>query len=521
MAIALAACSSGGGGGSSAPAPAGHWLVGFAGRVVAGTVATPAGNAAIAAPNLVIVDPQAPAQPVTVESGGQWLMQSLVADATYDSTVRAWTQFAYRMLVYAKGNRLYRVDLKRTGSPPAGVQLSSATTTQLCPALPGEEVPAPAWTANDFVFAERSMLVYRSPGADNSCHTSDDTFLAMRADMGPADAPIAAREVVWTVYGQNRALTGFLVKEGSEIRRVDGAFGNPATLFSAPSFKPVAGFVTQALDDLLFFQDGSNIKLFNLTAGSGPTTVLALLPGEEVERSAFDADGSTVYVATKLGAGGRIIALPASGVGAELASESGGPVAGVGATPTRIVFSVGDSLKSVPKGGGATTTLASPVAPWALGEAYVAGENVYYNLRNAAPGAGAGSLRVAIIGTDGSNAQELLDAAVIGAALPRPWSVSQTSYHAIFVANNLPSGAPSPYSGASLRAYGGAARSVLHTYGALPAGTQFFACACFFVQWGDPGLFFVYGMAGGEVAIDLYLFNSIAPGMTRVTNFLP
>jgi hypothetical protein len=127
-----------------------------------------------------------------------------------------------------------------------------------------------------------------------------------------------------------------------------------------------------------------------------------------------------------------------------------------------------------------------------------------------------------MIGADGSNFQELIDAAIAGLALPRPlpWLHALNGpWHAVFLATNLLSGTSSPYSGATLHAYEGTTRNALTTYGALPTG----ALAGLFqsswmIQWGGPGLF---SAIGGSGTSDLYFVGGTSPGLTRVTNFIP
>jgi hypothetical protein len=338
-------------------------LWGFAGAFASGAVATPSGNAPISTANLVIVDPQSPAAPVTLESAGQWVQQERAIEASVDLAARVATNIEDRIFTYAKGDRLYRVDLRRTGSTPAAVQMSSASTTQLCPLAAGLP-PSPTWSANDFASADRSMYGYRSTGPDNTCGTLDDALIAIRANMGPADAPIAALPVLSPLRSPDGALDGFLVRSGMNVQRVDTNFASPTTLFTGPVGR-VYQLMTQALEELLIFDDGASVKIYNLTTGSGPTSVFSLNTGERLQLMGTDDSGAYFELKTA-GPGGRVLRVGYDGGATVLATESAGLFAWIGLTPSRVVYRSGASIKSVLKTGGVATTIASPAAPWTI-----------------------------------------------------------------------------------------------------------------------------------------------------------
>ncbi len=136
------------------------------------------------------------------------------------------SNFAAHSLVFWKGDRLYRQNLiSSSGLPTADIR-STLTLSQVC------EEDSYLLDAFDMVDPAMSYQVFRQRGADNFCNTGDDTFAAVRMNMAATSAPMSVKQPLFAIHAANGALSGFLVKDGKSVQRVDTNFANPVTLFT-------------------------------------------------------------------------------------------------------------------------------------------------------------------------------------------------------------------------------------------------------------------------------------------------
>ena len=147
--------------------------------------------------------------------------------------------------IYKGGDgHIYGLDLAGT-SPPAPQQLSSetaATIDDTC-TLSGTAVPGAnydyvgVYFQADLQNPTNSSYIYRLPGPDGACNTSDDVFHMVKTGMSAATAPITVSAMpIATVRTSQGGISGFVIKSGASLELVDSNFANPTVLgtFGAP-----------------------------------------------------------------------------------------------------------------------------------------------------------------------------------------------------------------------------------------------------------------------------------------------
>jgi hypothetical protein len=169
-------------------------------------------------------------------------------------------------------------DLYGTSDPvamPVSTETSS-TIDPLCTST-GTSGGAPnfdyagVYLAPDLASPTNTTYIYRLPGADGVCGTSDDVIHAVKTGMLATDAPLAAAAMpTATVYSSNGAILGFVAKSGASLVMEDASLANPVTLGTFPATVGVAspmptGLVTGFASGRLFDVDG-NIVFIDYTA---------------------------------------------------------------------------------------------------------------------------------------------------------------------------------------------------------------------------------------------------------------
>jgi hypothetical protein len=118
------------------------------------------------------------------------------------------TAWGIRYRVYAKRNNLYKIDLRKSGNPsptPAATQVSTAAIQGVAATVNTVGQPPLCWLGyqvfDNYRSADQSWIVFHAPGANiNNCGTAADQFIAVKASMGGATAPLVLTE---TVSGQS------------------------------------------------------------------------------------------------------------------------------------------------------------------------------------------------------------------------------------------------------------------------------------------------------------------------------
>ena len=267
--FSLCACGSGNGGGTVTPPPPS--LVSYVGTT--GTFAAWAdpttGTAAFA--------------PV-----GSYAAKKQTLHGSVDFTTGTSLSQAAGVEVY-KGSdgHIYALDLASTSTPVAQ-QLSTesaATTDDLC-SFTGITAGTGAYYnyagifySSDLQTPTNSSYVYRLPGPDGLCNTSDDIFHMVKTGMSSSIAPVVATGMpVAAVHNTNGGLTGFVITNGANLVLVDSNFANPAVLgtFTAPINVAVAlpgGYHSGYPTGQLYVVDG-NIVYVNYTRTTVSTLAL-------------------------------------------------------------------------------------------------------------------------------------------------------------------------------------------------------------------------------------------------------
>lgn len=407
---------------------------------------------------------------------------------------------------------------------PAAQPWTSLATSAMCQF--GYFQLGASWL-RDLKDASRSYYIVRTPGPDGSCNTADDVPRALRLGMGAADAPLTVDEPVSALYAADQSLTGLLVRNGRQVRQVDANFANPRDLFQLENaatpamLNTIGGYPSRTL----VFRDGDKFFGYQVGGSNAPVLLFTLAAGETVTGSGFD---SSAFLALTQGSNTRLVRIDTDLSMHTLANVAGGVSGSVlMLSPSRAVFVAGTAVLSVPRAGGAATTLTSGSAGWLVtGIVAVSGERAYVTAQRASP---YGS-QVRILATDGSASTVLDDTGYLGAARKSPFDPSllgtpagwSEEFHQIqLVEQNT-----SAYNnGGRLRAYDGATGALAVDYGpALPASatrTLNTSPSAAYVQVGQPWLLqVVEGGRYGLSAIDILLVTPGTPGWTRLSSHL-
>ena len=279
---------------------------------------------------------------------------------------------------------IHETDLTSTSAPVAQ-QVSSetaATIDDTC-TLSGTAVAGAntdyvgVYFAADLVTPTNSSYVYRLPGADGVCNTTDDVIHMVKTGMGPTDAPIVASGMpLATVRTALGGIAGFVVKSGASLVLVDGNFQNPVVLgtFAAAIGVAVAlpvGTTQGYPSGQLFVVDGNIVHVDY--AGHSVTAALFAIPGWKPTNpgALFAASPTTLYFSSVTPAAGTtpassvIYAMPADGSAAPtpIDSEAGSivtlqfPVAGA-----NLVWGIEGAaytIRTLPASGGIASTLVT------------------------------------------------------------------------------------------------------------------------------------------------------------------
>src|SRR5271163_40783 len=273
-----------------------------------------------------------------------------------------------------------------SASTPAAQQLStesSATVDDTC-SFTGTTAGTGAYYnyagiffATDLQNPMNSSYVYRLPGPDGICDTSDDIFHIVKTGMSATSAPIVATGMpVTSVHNAMGGITGFVITSGTNLVLVDSNFANPATLgtFAATIGVAVAlpvGTTQGYPAGQLYVVDG-NIVYVNYTAQTVSTSLYSIPNWTTTNAAAtFAASPTTLYFAintpgTKsVPASATIYSMPVDGSAApsSVDNEAGHvatlvfPVNG-----SNLIWGVentgtGYTIRTVPQTGGNPTTL--------------------------------------------------------------------------------------------------------------------------------------------------------------------
>jgi len=155
-----------------------------------------------------------------------------------------------------------------------------------------------------------SSYFYRLPGLDGSCNTADDVVHMVRTGMASTDAPITVSAMpIATVRSATGSITGFVIKSGNQLVKVDNAFANPVALGTFASTIGVAKALPEGTTQgyptaRLFLVDGSIVRVdFAAATTSAPLfTIPGWTPSDD--GALFAASPTALYVAVDTPAAG-------------------------------------------------------------------------------------------------------------------------------------------------------------------------------------------------------------------------
>lgn len=500
----------------------GYYLVSVAGPSVGGTVPYANGTQSVGSPALVAVSTSNPTQtPVTLMPAGQGAPLGV---PVFEATVRGGlvSNLRSRYTVFVQGSRFYVVDQVVAGSNvPMPQLLSDLATTSVCGAS-GSPVEDFSVEGYDLADASRSWLFVHAPGADGQCGTADDTVRALRVNMSGTtpSLDLGTALPVAGIRTSTGAFGGLLVRNGTQVQQLNADLGGASNLFSvSASFASGPVVLAGSAPGVWFHTDAGKLYAVDLSA-PGTRRELATLQAGEVLGVDIVGSNGEYFVPLNGSTGTRVLRVSSTLTATALATYSQ-LVNGLLATDAQLIAEMTTGApQTVPRSGGTPT----PLLTLALGEQVV---SVHAGASTVAMGVssinlttGAATTRVVLLNGDGSNVQNIANAALLGGVAGNAMAIDQTlnRSYAIYVADNVTSLAND--AGATVRAVALDTRATLVTYGTLPAtpaGLLFPYIAGPF-QYSQPGLF---GFAGSSTAaIDLYYFKSDVAGLTRVTNFI-
>jgi hypothetical protein len=502
---------------------AGYYLMAEAGASVDLAIVYANGSQTTDSRALLAVRAESPNGAITVEPAGAALRiftQAIEATVAGGQVSNARERYSF----YLKGGRAWRVDHRVTGTAPVPAMVSTLTPAQLCGSggRPQSDYLA---DSNDYADPSKSWGFFKAPGPDGACDTGDDVNLAVQAGMSATDAPRSVSTVLAGVHGANGAITGFIVRSGNQVQRLDANLANPSNLFTltGTGFQNHGVSYGSTLPGIWLFSDNGRLWGYNLGGNAGAATQLAALAAGE-DSVQIASDGADAYALISTATASRVLKLTESLTSTAVLSLSGRAYS-VESTPTRLVFLVqqgaGVSVGTVPKAGGTLAVVAATSQDdWTTSGLYTSGENIYFQQTKNLGTLNSTEMRVNIVSSDGSNLQTLSATGILGAAgaTSVPYFSEGRLWYAIHLVGGLTIG--QGFSGGTLRTVEGATRNALVTNGVLESPVPSLGYS-FTPHYGVPALISLTPWVVGidNPPIDLYHFDSDAVGVTRITNF--
>lgn len=353
--------------------------------------------------------------------------------------------------------------------------------------------------------------------------------------MSGTDTALTVGQPVATLYDGNAAITGYILRNGSDFQKVDANLANPTTLFTlAPSaFRSFGVSFGATAPGVWLFVNGGQLYAYSLaTQSNAPTVVATRQAGEQIGRILSDgASGYVSITSTSFVSPTFRILRVADTLAVTTVSTGAGQLGDLALTPSRIVTvattigsTISTQVASVLRNGSGFVDIGGAGNAYLTLLAYAAGENVYlYEYLLDGNGQVSG-VRTRIMASEGSNAQTLANTAVAGVlqapSVPLVRTLSFSPY-AVLLVDNVPT--DGTYSGGTLRSVVGSTRASLLTYGTLPATppAAFYAAALDPLLYGLSGLFASTATGANAGTSDLYFVDSSTPNsLTKLTGFL-
>jgi hypothetical protein len=407
-------------------------------------------------------------------------------------------------MLYWKNNQLFRRDLAGGANGlPGEMQVSSLSGAGVCNKEVGGSSGV-ADTGGDLADASRSWRVFQKPGNDNLCNTDDDRFFAVRVNMAASDAALEVPRPVATIHSATGALSGWLVRNGQLMQRVNADFSSPVTLFTLPagelSFEMDAG-----LDNTWVFTVGDKVYAVDLaSAAPAALTPIATLAAGETMFSSTQVVDKSLFIAIGSISSTRVVRY----VLTTKAVNAVGSVPGISSiltvTPTRVMMhgALG-TLVALPVGGGAAQTVYTPPTPRLSFTVQRGGERVWQDMQDS----------VVSVNSDGSGVLVLPGAKLAGCLYRAQASIDGDPLMCdavIIVDGNV---------ARSYDATTGALRLIYGTVSLPPAPSYSMFMVSFLATWGKPFVLSQYVINpndANQMSVANYYIKSGVPGITPI-----
>lgn len=510
----------------------GYYLLSYAGPSVNVTTTFADGPETSGTPALVAVKADNPGLGTsTVEAGGQMSFwnHSVIQASVSGGQVSNVQQ---RYYAYFKGSRLYKVDQSISSGVPVPALLSSLKSSEVCGrSSVTMDLAMLDGMGNDFVDPSRSWMFMVAPGPDGRCDTSaDNQAWAVRLNMDGGSSARLIDMPVAEIRNNDGTLAGFVLRKGTQLSRVDADLGSPTALFKLGSadFNNLSdGNIGSSGPGIWLFIEGGKLYGVDLAKLDG-AKLLATLAADESHQGTVVSDGPHGYLALTSLSGTRILHITDT-LAVDTLATLDVQASDVQLTSSHVVVqSLGLSGKKgqvigIARAGGAKSVLYTLADGEAFGQSQTSGGNVYVNVLGIGPSP---SVRTLISAPDGGSQQWLPGSMVVGWMGAKTWPARSWLGGSASWALFMVDGAVGPFnmSGGTLRSVQGDTRQTLVTYGKLPTGPMATSYA-YVSNYGQASLLPVFSVegsgSGSSFIMDLLYLKTDAPGLTRMTNFLP
>ena len=415
-------------------------------------------------------------------------------------------------LVYPKttGN-FYKVSALKSSGTPTPTQLSSESSAgKICSAFAPTE-------ALDFANPDRSQFVYRTPGQNEICNDTDDVYKMVRLDMGPADAPVTAKEPIGTALHNwtTGAISGWLVNDAGTLKRCDADFANCQASSVASSLK-IKSYTSQVsiagsnrwlvdLDHVLYVYNGDTNTL--------SAAVHSMVGGINQVVMAVINDSNKFYFSTGK-APNEIYVAPVDGTASAmpLAPAAATSINGLAlSSANTLLYWTSTEINAVSKTTGIITSLIAGSSTITM--AAVNNSHIYYTagINEAHPVAG-------VVKDDGSPEGETLNASWQGFSLVTSWNLTDgfatiSQAQTIIRAEGYNAlGIGKGFGGAKLRSFDAATTTEGALVGTLPTDIVSIYCS-------SSGANVLCNGSNASIQNDVFLLNAVTPNsLVRVTD---
>lgn len=482
---------------------------------------TPPTNCGVVNPGVAYLffstsDATCPGKPLAVDAGADVLSNifypaTVFVAGTYDPPTRTVNDIHNHALVYAKtSGNFYKVSALKSSGTPTPTQLSSENSAgKICPAFAPTDAPT---EAVDFANPDHSQFVYHTPGKNESCNDADDIYKMIRLDMGPADAPVTAKQPIGTALHDwtTGAISGWLVNDAGALKKCDANFANcqASSVASSLEIKNYKSQVSIAgsnrwlvdLDHVLYVYDGDT----NTLSAEIHTMVKEISPLV----TAVINDSNKFYFSTGK-APKDIYSAPIDGsASATLLVTAAASINGLALSSSNtLLYWTNTEINAVSK----TTPLVTGSSTITM--AAVNANHVYYTV-----GIGEAHPAAGMVNDDGNLKSETPDASWQGFSLVTSWNLTDgfatTSQTQTIIRaegyNALGNGRG--FAGAKLRSFDAATTNPAAEVGTVPTDIGSIYCS-------SSGANVLCNGSNASLQNDIFLLNAVTPNsLVRVTD---